>query len=73
MITRLQGTLKREVEIRGEPHVVTLDPRGLKLTQKGRRKGLDLSWKDLASGDAALATALNASLRTLDVRPRRVR
>jgi hypothetical protein len=29
---------------------------------KGRRKGLELSWKDLVSGEAALATALNASV-----------
>jgi hypothetical protein len=36
----------------------------LKLTEKGRRKGQELSWKDLVSGDAALATALNASTET---------
>ncbi len=30
--------------------------------QKGRRKGYELAWMDLVSGDAALATALNASL-----------
>ena len=35
----------------------------LKLVPKGKRNGLELSWQALASGDAALATALNASLR----------
>jgi gluconolactonase len=35
---------------------------GLKLTQKGRRKGQELGWEDLISGQAALAVALNASL-----------
>jgi len=30
---------------------------------KGRRNGLELAWTALASGDAALATALNASLQ----------
>lgn len=34
-----------------------------KLTPKGRRKGHELRWKDLVSGEAALAVALNASLR----------
>jgi hypothetical protein len=41
--------------------VVTISPQGLKLTEKGRRKGQELAWKDLVTGDAALATALNAS------------
>jgi hypothetical protein len=34
----------------------------LKLAEKGHRRGVELSWKDLVSGDAALATALKASL-----------
>jgi hypothetical protein len=32
------------------------------LARKGRRKGLEIRWADLVSGEAALATALNASL-----------
>ena len=63
MTTKLQKPLKREIEINGEPYVVTLTPEGLKLTQKGKRKGQELAWKDLLSGEAALATALNASLQ----------
>jgi hypothetical protein len=35
----------------------------MKLVPKGRRKGHEIAWKDLVSGDAALATALNASLK----------
>ena len=62
MTTRLEKTLKREIEIRGRPFVITLSPEGLKLTLKGRRKGQELRWNDLVSGDAALAVALNASL-----------
>jgi len=34
----------------------------LNLAPKGRRKGYELAWVDLVSGEAALATALNASL-----------
>jgi len=62
MATKLEKTLRREVSIGGRPFVVSLSPEGLKLVGKGRRKGLELAWEDLASGDAALATALNASV-----------
>ena len=62
MATKLEKTLKREISIRHKAFVVSLSPQGLKLVGKGRRKGLELSWEDLASGEAALATALNASV-----------
>jgi len=62
MVTKLHGSLKREVTIQGIAHIVVIDEKGLKLTIKGRRLGQELSWEDLANGDAALATALNASL-----------
>jgi hypothetical protein len=64
-MTRLDKPLKREVKIKGKPHVLTIDPDGLRLTKKGRRKGIELKWADLASGDAAMAVALNASLGRL--------
>ena len=63
MATKLEKPLKREIDVDGEPYVVTLSPEGLKIVRKGRRKGQDLVWKDLVSGDAALAAALNASLK----------
>ena len=62
MTTRLDKPLKREVLIAGDPYVVTLSPEGMKLVPKGRRKGYELSWSALISGDEALARALNASL-----------
>ena len=61
-MTKLEGTLRREISIEGKPYTLTLSPEGLKLTAKGRRKGHELRWKDLVSGEAALAVALNASL-----------
>jgi hypothetical protein len=63
MTTRLERPLRREVLIKRKPYVVTITTEGLKLTQKGRRKGQELRWEDLVSGEAALAVALNASLR----------
>ena len=62
MATRLDKTLKREITVHGKPFVVSVSPEGLKLVGKGRRKGLELAWEDLVSGEAALATALNASV-----------
>lgn len=62
MTTKLDKDLKREIVVKGEPYVLTISPQGLKLVPKGKRKGLELAWKDLVSGDAALAVALRASL-----------
>jgi hypothetical protein len=64
-MTRLDKPLKREVKIKGQPHVLTVDPDGFKLTKKGRRKGVEIKWVDLANGEAAMAAALNASLGRL--------
>ena len=62
MATKLDKVLKRELEVNGEPYVLTLSPEGLKLVPKGKRNGHELSWSDLVSGEAALAAALQASL-----------
>ncbi len=62
MATKLNKQLKREIDVEGKPFMVTLSPEGLKLTEKGKRLGRELTWKDLVSGDAALAAALNASV-----------
>ena len=63
MTTPLDKPLKREVDIGGAKYTLTLGPEGLKLVPKGGRKGIELSWQALVSGDAALAAALNASVR----------
>jgi hypothetical protein len=62
MTTPLEKTLKRELQIKGRAFIVAISPEGLKLTLKGRRKGLELQWDALVSGEAALAVALNASV-----------
>jgi hypothetical protein len=62
MATKLDKTLKRELEIEGVTYTLTLSPQGVKLVPKGKRNGIEVAWKDLVSGQAALATALNASL-----------
>ncbi len=65
MATKLDKPLKREVLIEGKAYMLTISAQGLKLVLKGRRKGLDIAWKEIVSGEAALAAALNASLGQL--------
>ncbi|MCC2656375.1 MAG: hypothetical protein K0Q76_1483 [Panacagrimonas sp.] len=57
-----ERTLRRALRIDGQLYTLTLDDDGFKLSEKGRRLGLEIRWKDLVSGEAALTAALNASL-----------
>jgi hypothetical protein len=68
MTTKLEGDLRRELLIGHQAYTLTLTPMGFALTLKGRRKGLDVKWVDLVTGEAALAAALNASL-TANIQP----
>ena len=61
MATKLDKTLKREIDINGEPYMLSISPEGLKLVPKGKRKGHEVTWKDLLSGQKALASAMNDS------------
>jgi hypothetical protein len=63
MATKLEKPLKREIQVEGKPYMLTISPEGLKLVPKGKRKGHELTWGALVSGEAALAVALNASLQ----------
>lgn len=62
MTTKLTSPFKRELEVNGEKYTLTLAPEGFKLVAKGRRKGIELAWASIVNGEAALASALNASL-----------
>ena len=70
MATSLNKPLRRQITVKGEDYIVTLTPDGLKITLKGKRKGLELSWSDLVSGEAALAVALNASVGRFEEQPK---
>jgi hypothetical protein len=50
MATKLDKTIKREIEMDGQAYMVTISPDGVKLTQKGFRKGREMSWRALWAG-----------------------
>lgn len=61
-MTPLDKPLRRELQVGDTAYTLTIAPEGLKLVEKGKRKGIELAWTALVSGDAALAAALQASL-----------
>lgn len=61
MATKLEKAIKRELEIDGTAYMITISPEGVKVTQKGYRKGQEISWRSIVSGDATLNEQLNAS------------
>ncbi len=62
-MTPLDKPVRREVQVGDQLYTLTIDPDGLKLVEKGRRKGVELQWQDLVNGDAAIAAALQGSLQ----------
>jgi hypothetical protein len=62
MATRLDKTLKRELELEGKLYTVSISPQGIKVVPKGGRKGPEITWQTIISGDAELRRDLNASV-----------
>ena len=47
MSTKLDKTIRREIEIDGEAFTISISPEGFRLTKKRFRSGVALSWKTL--------------------------
>ena len=62
MTAKLDKSIKRELEIDGKVYTIAISPEGVKVTEKGHRKGQELSWRSIINGDASLHNDLNASL-----------
>ena len=62
MATKLDKVLKREIEIDGQSYIAALSPEGVKVTRKGFRKGNEISWRSIVSGEAQLNEDLNNSI-----------
>lgn len=61
MATKLDKTIKREIELDGQPFMVAISPEGVKLTQKGFRKGREMAWKALWEGGREEGSASGGS------------
>ena len=61
MATKLDKAPRREIEVGDKAYTLVIDPQGLKLTEKGHRKGTELSWNDLLGGSAAPAASWTPS------------
>ena len=66
LATRLDKTIKRELELGGQLYMVSMSPEGVRIVPKGKRKGHEISWETLLSGDAELRRDLNMSLDVYD-------
>jgi hypothetical protein len=51
MTTKLEKELKREIDVDGKHYTVTISPGGLKIAEKGHRKGHELTWKQILGND----------------------
>jgi len=65
MAVKLEKSIKRELELDGRAYTITIAPEGVKVVEKGKRKGRELTWKSIVSGDAQLAEELKMSLDAL--------
>jgi hypothetical protein len=62
MATKLDKTIKRELELDGKLYTIAISPEGVKVTPKGARKGQEISWTSIVSGETELRRDLNASV-----------
>lgn len=62
MATKLEKVLKREITIDGKAYMVAISPEGLKVTQKGFRRGQELTWRSIVSGEAETGQQLKSSV-----------
>ena len=65
MATKLDKPIKRELDHAGKLYTVTIAPDGIKVVEKGKRKGQELPWSAIISGDASLTQDLKISLDAL--------
>ena len=62
MTAKLDKTIKRELELDGKLYTIAIGPDGIKVTEKGRRNGPEVSWRSIITGEQELTAGLKASL-----------
>jgi hypothetical protein len=61
MTAKLDKTIKRELELDGKLYTIAIAPDGLKVTEKGRRNGPEMTWRQVIGNNGGDATASGAS------------
>ena len=69
MTAKLDKTIKRELEIEGKTYTIAISPDGVKVTEKGRRNGPEVTWRSIISGDASLNESLKGSVEASSAQP----
>jgi len=62
MTAKLDKTIKRELDIDGKTYTIAIGTDGVKVTEKGRRNGPEVSWRSIINGDATLNEDLKISV-----------
>lgn len=62
MATKLDKSIKRELVHGDKTYTITIAPDGVKVVEKGKRNGKELSWSSIISGDAELNDDLKGSV-----------
>ncbi len=62
MIAKLDSPIRRELKLGRDLYTVSISQEGVKIALKGRRKGREISWETLLSGDAELTQQLKMSV-----------
>lgn len=52
MATKLDKSIKRELEHKGQVYTITISPQGVKVVPKGRRNGPEVTWDSIIGSDA---------------------
>jgi len=61
MATKLDKSIKRELEHKGQVFTITISPQGVKVVPKGRRNGPEVTWDSIISSDPTLSSNSDAS------------
>jgi hypothetical protein len=62
MATKLTKSIKRELDLNDMTYTITIAPEGLKIVEKGKRKGQEIGWGELVRGTVTLGQRLEDSI-----------
>lgn len=62
MATKLDKSIKRELDHAGKTYTITIAPDGVKVVEKGKRNGPHVTWSSIIGGDASLSENLKISV-----------